>query len=140
VLAQHTGVHGFTVGQRKGLGVDRPAPGGHPRYVLGIEPVSGTVRVGPVEDLDVRELIGERPVWARGRAPVGPVECVAQVRAHGGVADAVAELDGEELRVHLREPVRGVAPGQAVALYRPDPDGDIVLGSATISATASAGA
>jgi tRNA-specific 2-thiouridylase len=60
---------------------------------------------------------------------------VAQVRAHGGLADAVAELDGELLRVQLREPLRGVAPGQAVALYRPDPAGDVVLGSATVSDT-----
>jgi len=136
VLGQHAGVHGFTVGQRKGLGVDRPAADGRPRYVLGIEPVTGTVRVGPVTALDVREVVGEHPVWASGRAPDGPVECVAQVRAHGGLADAVAELDGELLRVHLREPLRGVAPGQAVALYRPDPAGDVVLGSATVWDTA----
>ena len=132
VLGGHAGVHRFTVGQRRGLGVDRPAADGRPRYVLGIEPVNGTVQVGPAEALDVRELAGERPVWAGGPAPVGPVECVAQVRAHGGLADAVAELDGDLLRVRLRAPLRGVAPGQAVALYRPDPGGDIVLGSATI--------
>jgi len=103
--------------------------------VLGIEPVSGTVRVGPAEELDVHEIVGERPVWSSGRAPRGPLECVAQVRAHGGLADAVAQLEGPEcdvLRVGLRSPLRGVAPGQAVALYRPDPGGDVVLGSATI--------
>ncbi|HEY4007837.1 MAG TPA: tRNA 2-thiouridine(34) synthase MnmA [Pseudonocardia sp.] len=131
VLGEHAGVHGFTVGQRRGLGVDRPAPDGRPRYVLGIEPVNGTVKIGPAEALDVHELVGERPVWA-GHSPVGPVECVAQVRAHGGLADAVAEVGGDLLRVQLRAPLRGVAPGQAVALYRPDPGGDIVLGSATI--------
>jgi tRNA-uridine 2-sulfurtransferase len=132
VLGEHSGVHGFTVGQRRGLGVGRPASDGRPRYVLGIEPVSGTVRVGSVEELDVREIVGERPVWARGSVPGGSIECVVQVRAHSGLADAVAELDGDVLRVRLREPLRGVAPGQAVALYRRDPDGDIVLGSATI--------
>jgi tRNA-specific 2-thiouridylase len=132
VLGEHAGVHGFTVGQRRGLGVDRPAPDGRPRYVLGIEPVNGTVKIGPAEALDVHELVGERPVWASGHSPVGPVECVAQVRAHGGLADAVAEVGGDLLRVQLRAPLRGVAPGQAVALYRPDPGGDIVLGSATI--------
>ncbi|HZZ47980.1 MAG TPA: tRNA 2-thiouridine(34) synthase MnmA [Pseudonocardia sp.] len=137
VLAEHAGVHGFTVGQRKGLGVDKPAPDGRPRYVLGIEPVSGTVRVGPAEALDVREIHGERPVWAAGVAPDGPVECVAQVRAHGGLADAVAEVTTEgDLRVALRSALRGVAPGQAVALYRPDREGDVVLGSATISTSA----
>jgi tRNA-uridine 2-sulfurtransferase len=137
VLGEHAGVHGFTVGQRKGIGVDRPAADGRPRYVLAIEPVNAAVRVGPAEALDVREIVGERPVWASGRAPDGPVECVAQVRAHGGLADAVAEVEVEDetLRVMLRAPLRGVAPGQAVALYRPDPAGDIVLGSATIRAT-----
>jgi tRNA-uridine 2-sulfurtransferase len=135
VLAEHSGVHGFTVGQRRGLGVAAPAPDGRPRYVLGIEPVSGTVRVGPLEALDVTEIEGERPVWASGAVPGGPVECVAQVRAHGGLADAVAEVvPGDRLEVRLRAPLRGVAPGQAVALYRPDPDGDVVLGSATIAA------
>src|SRR5882757_746269 len=57
VLGEHAGVHGFTVGQRRGLGLGQPAPDGRPRYVLAIEPVSGTVRVGPAEALDVREIV-----------------------------------------------------------------------------------
>jgi tRNA-uridine 2-sulfurtransferase len=134
VLAAHGGVHGFTVGQRKGLGVHQPAADGRPRYVLGIEPVTGTVRVGSADRLSVRTILAERPLWT-ARAPRGPVECVAQVRAHGGTAPAVAEPAGQQLRVELREPLRGVAPGQAVALYRPDAGGDIVLGSATIVST-----
>jgi tRNA-specific 2-thiouridylase len=134
VLAAHGGVHGFTVGQRKGLGVHQPATDGRPRYVLGIEPVTGTVRVGSADRLSVRTILGERPLWTV-EAPCGPVECVVQVRAHGGTAPAVAELAGRQLRVELREALRGVAPGQAVALYRPDAGGDIVLGSATIVST-----
>ena len=128
-LARHDGVHGFTVGQRKGLGVDAPAPDGRPRYVLGIEPVSGTVRVGPAEALDVHTIEAIRPVWGSGRAPGGRFRCVAQVRAHGGLAEATAEPSGDGLRVELHEPLRGVAPGQAVALY----EGERVLGSATIT-------
>ncbi|TQM43018.1 tRNA 2-thiouridine(34) synthase MnmA [Pseudonocardia cypriaca] len=135
-LARHDGVHGFTVGQRKGLGIDAPAPDGRPRYVLGIEPATGTVTVGPATALDVRTIEGERPVWSAGVAPGARFDCVAQVRAHGGLAAAVAEPTADGLRVELAEPLRGVAPGQAVALYRPDPGGDIVLGSATITATA----
>ncbi len=133
VLGAHAGVHGFTVGQRHGLGIDRPAADGRPRYVLGIEPVSGTVRVGAYDRLAITEVTAERPLWTVA-PPDGPVECVAQVRAHGGLAPAVAALEGDTLRVELREPLRGVSPGQAVALYRPDPAGDIVLGSATITA------
>jgi tRNA-uridine 2-sulfurtransferase len=134
VLGRHDGVHGFTVGQRRGLGLDRPAADGRPRFVLGIEPVSATVRVGSAQRLEVRVIEAERPVWPSG-VPAGPVECAAQVRAHGGCAEAVAEAVHGGVRVRLRRPLRGVAPGQAVALYRPDPGGDIVLGCATITTT-----
>ena len=134
VLGSHHGVHGFTVGQRRGLGLVRPASDGQPRFVLGLEPVTGTVRVGSGRHLDVGVIEAERPVWAAS-VPDGPLECVAQVRAHGGCASAVAELLGNRVRVTLGQPLRGVAPGQAVVLYHPHPDGDIVLGSATITAT-----
>ncbi|MGH3521648.1 MAG: tRNA 2-thiouridine(34) synthase MnmA, partial [Mycobacterium sp.] len=133
VLGSHHGVHGFTVGQRRGLGLARPAPDGLPRFVLGLEPATATVRVGTAAHLDIAVIEAERPVWAT--TPRGPVECIAQVRAHGGCAGAVAEPVGNGVLVQLREPLRGVAPGQAVAFYHPDPDGDIVLGSATITAT-----
>ena len=73
-------------------------------------------------------------MFTSGVAPSGPVECVVQVRAHGGIADAVAELRGDTVVVELRDPLRGVAPGQTLVLYRPDSDGDEVLGSATIRA------
>ncbi|WP_216215743.1 tRNA 2-thiouridine(34) synthase MnmA [Amycolatopsis aidingensis] len=139
VLGRHTGVHGFTVGQRKGLGIEAPAPDGRPRYVLGLEPVSGTVKVGSADRLGVREIRADRAIWP-AEPPAGPVECVVQVRAHGGTAPAVAtgeNQDGGEVRMELREPLRGVAPGQVVVLYRPDAEaGDLVLGSAKISATA----
>ena len=134
VLGSHQGVHGFTVGQRRGLGLHRPAADGRPRFVIGLEPATGTVRVGPAQHLDVSVIEAARPVWAGG-APDGPIECVAQVRAHGGCAAAVAEVLDGGLLVQLRQPLRGVAPGQAVALYRSDSAGDIVLGSATITAT-----
>ncbi|MEQ3548880.1 tRNA 2-thiouridine(34) synthase MnmA [Pseudonocardia nematodicida] len=136
VLGTHDGVHGFTVGQRKGLGIDRPAADGRPRYVLGIEPVSGTVRVGPEASLDVSAISARSPVWTSGVAPSEAFACVVQVRAHGGTAPASVTPSGDGVEVALAEPLRGVAPGQAVAFYRPDDDGDRVLGSATITATA----
>jgi tRNA-specific 2-thiouridylase len=133
VLAEHDGVHGFTIGQRKGLGIAGPGPDGQPRYVTGIDAATGTVRVGAAEDLEVSRLRGQRPVFTSGAAFDGPVECQVQVRAHGGLADAIASVRGDELTVELRAPLRGVAPGQTLVLYRPDPAGDEVLGSATIS-------
>ena len=111
VLAEHEGVHGFTVGQRKGLGIAGPGPDGQPRYVTGIDADSGTVHVGNAADLDVWTLTGERPVFTSGVAPTGPLECQVQVRAHGGIGDGVAELRDGRLIVDLRTPIRGVASG-----------------------------
>jgi tRNA-uridine 2-sulfurtransferase len=131
VVGGHDGAFAYTVGQRKGLGLTRPAPDGRPRYVLAVRPVERTVTVGPREALRVDRIVGVRPRWA-GAAPTGPVECRAQLRAHGEVHAAVAELVGNELAVALAEPVEGVAPGQAVVLYAGD---ERVIGSATIDRT-----
>ncbi len=133
VLGAHEGAFGFTVGQRKGLRLDRPAPDGNPRYVLSIEPVSNTVTVGPAAALSVTEITALRPVWTGCPAPFSPVECSVQLRAHGEVYPCVAWLAGDDATVEIRldAPARGVAAGQAAVLY----DGDTVLGSATISAT-----
>jgi len=133
VLAEHDGVHGFTIGQRKGLGIGGPGPDGQPRYVTGIDAQTGVVRVGPAEDLDVSTLTGLDPVFTSGAPLRGPVEGVVQVRAHGGLAEAVVELRDGELVADLRTPLRGVAPGQTMVLYRPDPAGDEVLASATVT-------
>src|SRR5687767_10723794 len=123
VLGEHGGAHGFTIGQRKGLDLRNPAPDGRPRYVLSITPVTNTVTVGPVDALDVVVVRGDRAIW---HAAPGPVDCQVQLRAHGEpVAAEVSVADGE-LVARLRTPARGIAPGQAVVAYRPDPDGDIV--------------
>ncbi|OBI74765.1 tRNA 2-thiouridine(34) synthase MnmA [Mycobacterium asiaticum] len=136
VLAEHDGVHGFTVGQRKGLGIAGPGPDGRPRYVTAIDAETATVHVGGAADLDVHAMTGRQPIFTQGTPLRGPVECEVQVRAHGETTPAVAELVGEELHVQLRAPLRGVARGQTLVLYRHDPDGDEVLGSATIAGTA----
>jgi tRNA-uridine 2-sulfurtransferase len=135
VLANHDGVHGFTIGQRKGLGIAGPGPDGRPRYVTAIDADTATVHVGSAADLEVHALTGRDPVFTAGTAPRRPIECAVQVRAHGETADAVAELTGDELHVRLRAPLRGVACGQTLVLYRPDSAGDEVLGSATIAST-----
>ena len=135
VLGAHAGVHGFTVGQRHGLGLRVPAADGRPRYVLSLEPVSGSVRVGSAERLAVRGIVGTRPVWPSGTPLSGELDCVVQVRAHGGTAAATASVVDGALMVRLTGELRGVAPGQAVVLYREDPAGDVVVGSATIVST-----
>jgi tRNA-specific 2-thiouridylase len=133
VVGRHDGAYAYTVGQRRGLGLERPAPDGRPRYVLSITPVSHTVTVGPAEALDVSTVVGDRTVWTGTARPDGPVECDVQLRAHGEPMPAVVSLEGSTLTAQLRRPARGVAPGQAIVAYRPDPAGDLVLGSATVT-------
>lgn len=136
VLAEHDGVHGFTVGQRKRLGISGPGPDGQPRYVTGIDAQTSTVTVGGAAELDVWQLSGDAPVFTSGTAPSAPVECVVQVRAHGNTVPAVVDTADGRLRVSLAEPLRGVASGQTLVCYRPDGDGDEVIASATIAAAA----
>ena len=78
-----------------------------------------------------RALTGVRPRWC-AEPPIGPVECLVQLRAHGDPAPAVVRLlDDDTLDVELLAAARGVAPGQAVVVY----DGTRVVGSATIDRT-----
>jgi tRNA-specific 2-thiouridylase len=130
VLGEHDGAYAFTIGQRRGLRLGVPADDGQPRYVLDIEPVSGTVTVGPREHLQVDGLECVKPLWA-GAAPTGSLECTVQLRAHGAEHRAVVEVDGASVRVQLRDPAAGIAPGQACVIY----DGTRVVGSATIDRT-----
>jgi tRNA-specific 2-thiouridylase len=129
VLGQHDGAFGFTVGQRKGLALTRPAADGRPRYVLSITPVTNTVTVGSAAALEVSNVDASRVVWTDGRVPQSPIECDVQVRAHGRALPAVVTVTGDTLTARLRQPERGIAAGQAIVVYR----GDIVLGSATIT-------
>ncbi len=130
VLGAHQGAYGFTIGQRKGLRIGRPAPDGRPRYVLDIEPVSGTVTVGAREQLAVTDVEGIRPRWCAA-APTEPLHGAVQLRAHGEEHRAVVEVEADRVRIGLLEPALGVAPGQAAVMY----DGSRVVGSCTIAAT-----
>jgi len=133
VLGSHAGAYAYTVGQRRGLNLNRPAPDGRPRYVLSITPKTNTVTVGPAEALEVSTVRAIRPVWTGLSEIVGSVGCHVQLRAHGEPVAATVRVDGDELCADLDRPVRGVAAGQAIVAYRTDPAGDVVLGSATIA-------
>ncbi len=131
VVGAHAGSHQFTVGQRHGLHLSIPAGDGRPRYVLGIDPVANSVLVGPREALAVRVIDGIRPTWTE--LPVaGAWSGLVQVRAHGEAMPATIEVTGDRVRIELGLPAFGIAPGQAAVYY----DGDRVVGSATIAATA----
>jgi tRNA-specific 2-thiouridylase len=129
VVGSHGGSFGFTVGQRRGLRLDRPAPGGAPSYVLSIQPKTNTVVVGPGELLDADEIVAERPVWSAGAAPSDGFDCLVQLRAHGEVTPATVRAAADEVVARLHGTQRGIAAGQALVMY----GGDVVLGSATIA-------
>lgn len=129
-LGRHQGTYAYTIGQRKGLRIGTPAPDGKPRFVLDIEPVSGTVTVGPRERLAVHRLSGIKPRWC-GTVPSRLVGSV-QLRAHGEELPATVTVDGDRVEVELGAPAYGIAPGQAAVVY----DGSRVVGSATIASTA----
>ena len=128
VVGSHSGTFGFTVGQRRGLNLTRPAASGQPRYVLAIQPKTNTVVVGSAEQLEVDLVRASSPVWIAPQ-PAGEFGCAVQLRAHGLTSDAVVTAGPGGLTALLAEPQRGVAAGQALVMY----DGDRVLGSATIS-------
>ena len=100
VLGSHEGSWRYTIGQRRGLRIGTPAADGQPRYVLDIEPVSGTVTVGSRAELSVDGLSAIRPRWC-GQAPTGPLECTVQLRAHGDEHRAVVTVSGESVDVDL---------------------------------------
>lgn len=125
VLGAHEGVHRFTIGQRRGLGIDT---GAQATYVLEVDAPTNRVVVGPSELLSRTGLEADEVRWTSGEAPARISH--VQVRAHGGLFAADLDAwDGEAASVRFAEPQRGIAPGQLVAFY----DGDEVLGGATIA-------
>ena len=131
-MGSHDGTYRFTVGQRKGLNIKTPAPGGEPRFVVGLDADQRRVIVGPRAHLLVTGLIGGPATWTAGATPPGPVEALVQVRAHAAPhAGIVTPLADGTVEVRLHDPIVGVAPGQTAAFY----DGSSVLGSATIERT-----
>ncbi|MBC9928061.1 MULTISPECIES: tRNA 2-thiouridine(34) synthase MnmA [unclassified Leucobacter] len=151
VLGQHDGANGYTIGQRRGLAIGRPAEDGKPRFVLSIRPVSNQVVVGPKEALAVSQISGGRFSWA-GEPGIDLAEafdCEVQIRAHADPVPAVARLveitDDARTELHRVDathevvvdpidPLVGVAPGQTAVLYL----GTRVLGQFTIDRSVSA--
>jgi len=135
VVGEHDSHVGFTIGQRKGLKLGRPAKDGRPRYVLEIRPKTKEVVVGPEEALEISELFGARYSWC-GKAPENLGEyfdCEVQVRAHAESVSAQAAVIDGELAIRVLKPLYGVAPGQTAVLYQ----GSRVLGQTTIDRTSS---
>ncbi len=129
-LGEHDGAYAFTIGQRRGLRLGVPAADGKPRFVLDIEPVSGTATVGPKAHLAVDGLNCIKPLWCSA-PPTEAFDCTVQLRAHGDEHRARVDVAGDGFTVELLDPAFGIAPGQACVIYQ----GTKVLGSGTIAST-----
>jgi tRNA-uridine 2-sulfurtransferase len=126
ILGEHDGIHQFTVGQRRGLGLSYHEP----LYVKAIHPADGTVVVGGVDVLTSRGLVAERCNWLSFERPSGPLECAVKIRYAGEPVPALVTVgtDAATAFVEFETPQRAVTPGQAAVFYR----GDEVLGGGWI--------
>jgi tRNA-uridine 2-sulfurtransferase len=125
VLGRHDGVHRFTVGQRKGLGLSSAIP----LYVVGIDADTRTVTVGPRETLEKRELTASGVNWIAGEAPPPGSRITAQIRhRHRDAPATIHPLDAGRVSVVFDDPQSAIAPGQALVMY----NGDEVVGGGWI--------
>ncbi|MEO5822384.1 MAG: tRNA 2-thiouridine(34) synthase MnmA [Vicinamibacteraceae bacterium] len=125
-LGRHGGVHRFTVGQRKGLGLSAPAP----LYVLSLDAAGQRVMVGPRSALERTALEAGEVSWVSGVAPDGPRRALAQIRyQHAAAPGVVTPLPDGRARFEFEAPQSAVAPGQAAVFY----DGDEVIGGGWIA-------
>jgi len=121
VLGHHDGISGFTVGQRKGLGVSSPSP----LYVLEIDPASRKVTVGADHELATRTLRARQLNWISIAELTDPMRVRVKIRHRHEPAWATLEPGGPgEAMATFDEPQRAVTPGQAAVFY----DGDEVVG------------
>jgi tRNA-specific 2-thiouridylase len=126
VIGHHEGIHNFTVGQRKGLGVAT----GSPLYVIQINGEKGQVTVGGGEDLLSRQLVARQINWISIAELRAPMRITAKIRHRHEPAPAIIEsADNGEVLVTFDQPQRAVTPGQAVVFY----DGDVVVGGGWIA-------
>jgi tRNA-specific 2-thiouridylase len=143
VLGRHGGVMRFTVGQRRGLGLeDARAGGGEPLYVVRLEPRTQRVLVGPRSALATRTVHLRDVNWIgpgalRDLSPAG-IEIYARLRSTRAPVPALLLVDGACARVELVQGEDGVSPGQACVFYESGEPTARVLGGGFIKATASA--
>jgi tRNA-specific 2-thiouridylase len=125
-LGEHSGVHHFTVGQRRRLGIAT----GEPLYVISTEPATQRVVVGRSEDLLRSTLIATEVNWVSWPGLAAPARAEVKIRNKHAAAKATLYSAGGPARVEVRfdEPQRAVTPGQAAVFY----DGDLVLGGGWI--------
>ena len=125
VMGEHAGIHRYTVGQRRGIGIAQPRP----LYVLAIDAKKNEVVVGNDDELLRAEFTAAGVNWIAVDNPSEEVRAEVRVRyRHIAAPAAITPLSKDRVRVKFDEPQRAIAPGQATVFYR----GDEVLGGGWI--------
>lgn len=126
VIGQHQGIHRYTVGQRRGIGISSPDP----LYVVRVDAKNNRVVVGSSDDLLKREMVVERVNWIAVEDLTEPMRVAVKIRSRAEEAQAVVSRreDGSVV-VAFDEAQRAVTPGQAAVFY----DGDLVVGGGWIA-------
>jgi tRNA-uridine 2-sulfurtransferase len=130
VLGHHEGIHHYTIGQRKGLGI----AAAQPLYVVELDPVSNRVVVGDRESAVQSDCTVQRVNWVSISEPTAPIRAQVQVRYRTPAVPVsiipLPEVEGlgQRAKIVFDEPQFGVTPGQAAVWY----DGDVVLGGGVI--------
>jgi tRNA-specific 2-thiouridylase len=123
-LGEHDGVHRFTVGQRRGLGI----AAAEPLYVIATEPISQRVIVGGKDDLLRDRCLAKDLNWISIASPRAPVRAQVKIRNRHAAAPATLHPSGDQVEIVFDVPQRAVTPGQGAVFY----DGDLVLGGGWI--------
>ena len=126
ILGKHSGLAGYTVGQRQGLGLvsDKPL------YVLKIDAESSRIVVGGREQTLHNALTAHNLSWVSGKSPREPMEVTAKIRYKAPEVAAELYPRDDSVEIRFKEPQSAVAPGQSIVFYR----GDEVLGGGIIDA------
>lgn len=125
VVGKHSGIVNYTIGQRKGLGLNSHEP----LYVIGIQPQQNVVIVGTADELGRDTLTAKRVNWVSGRSPAAPFRAQVKIRYKAAPQPALVEpLPAARMRVTFERALRDITPGQGAVVY----DGDRVLGGGVI--------
>ncbi|NLW91977.1 MAG: tRNA 2-thiouridine(34) synthase MnmA [Syntrophomonadaceae bacterium] len=125
-LGRHRGIHHYTIGQRKGLGLAL----GYPAYITRLDAATNTIWIGGNQDLFHSCLEADSVNYISGRTPAGPVEASAKIRYSAPRVPAqIIPLEDGRVQVCFEQKQRAITPGQAVVFY----DGEEVIGGGTIS-------
>ena len=125
-IGTHRGLHRYTVGQRRGLGLADHSPW----YVCGLDANTNRVIVGRNEELNTRHLMAESPNWLTNSPPKAGDTFKVKIRStHRGAEATIVDLDDTQIALEFDQPQRAISPGQYAVLY----DSNRVIGSAEIS-------